>query len=249
MKQEQFHIGLGIFVTLALMIVVTSAIVIYKEYLHGKIESYVMFFQGSLNGLEAGSPVIYRGVKIGKVNRIELTANRSQTNVAIPVYVEFFVEKTFVQHNDPIKILIDNGIVASITSPNLLTGKATIQLKAPDKKIPPLKFTTYHGYLRFPTMIVTEDELTIDSTLKTARKMLADISAFIRSKEFNGMINSITGMANRVDTFAVNINGQLPESLGYFNNALKAFSKVADSARNLTDYLSRHPEALLRGKS
>ncbi len=97
MRQERLYIGIGVFVFFAFVLALVSSAFLYSRYLHGKTETYVMLFKGSLNGLNANSPISYRGVKIGEVNRIELTATKSGTNVSIPVYVEFFVEKSFVR--------------------------------------------------------------------------------------------------------------------------------------------------------
>lgn len=134
MRQERMYIGIGLFVLGAVLLSIISAMFVYSEYLHGKVETYVMLFKGSLNGLSATSPVTYRGVKIGEVKRIELTATESGLNVSIPVYVEFFVEKSFVQRDNPIQILINNGIVANVTSPDILSGNSGIELIQPKSK-------------------------------------------------------------------------------------------------------------------
>lgn len=60
-----------------------------------------MFFNGSLTGLDVTSPVTYRGVKIGEVNYIELTEDHSQQEIKIPVYVHFYIEKSFIGKKIP----------------------------------------------------------------------------------------------------------------------------------------------------
>lgn len=276
MKQEGFHIGLGIFIVFAFLIAIATGVTLYKQYLQGKIESYVMFFKGSLNGLEAGSPILYRGVQIGKVNRIELTANKSQTNVAIPVYVEFFLEKSFKQRQNPLKILIKNGIVAKISSPPLFGGKTTIRLvpARPNIEINK-KTTTWHGFARFPTQSSSEKRISLNSALRAAEKTFSDLSQFLQSRKMTEMLAAFTKMANGVQNFADKINSEnisdmlasiskmsravsisakdisseLPNVAANLNKSLNDFSEAAYSAKNLTDYLARHPESLLRGKT
>lgn len=248
MRQERFHITIGIFVFGAILLAMFGIMFLYSQYLYGKVESYVMLFNGSLNGLTVTSPVTYRGVKIGEVKRIELTANKSRSNVAIPVYVEFYVEKSFVQRDDPIKILIDNGIVATITSPNMLTGVANIELVTSEATTQKKRFLTFHGYNRFPTETSTDSAVTASDTLNAARKTLRDISNLIHSKEFNDTINAVKTMAISIDHLAISLDHQVPGFLVYFNDSMKEIAKAAYSTRNLTDYLSRHPESLLRGR-
>lgn len=249
MRQERIYIGIGFFVFGAFMLAIVSTFFFYNQYLQGKIETYVMLFKGSLSGLDVTSPITYRGVKIGAVKRIELTANKSKSNVAIPVYVEFFVEKSFVQKDNPIQILIDNGIVATITAPNILTGTASIELVPAEAKQPPLTLTrTFHGYSMFPTETTSEDDTTANDTLKTVRKTLRDISKLLTSKEVQETINAIRIMADSIHLLAHSVDKQMPSTLLFINESLKEISKAAYSTRNLTDYLARHPESLIRGK-
>ncbi|QRN03063.1 MCE family protein [Legionella sp. MW5194] len=249
-RQERIYIGIGVFIFGAIVLAALSLVFMYKEYMHGKVETYTMFFKGSLNGLNVTSPITYRGVKIGEVKRIELTANKSKSNVAIPVYVEFFVEKSFVQKDNPIQILIDNGIVATITAPNILTGTASIELVPSENKqrTTPL-IRTFHGYSMFPTETSNEDDMTANDTLRAARKTLRDISNLIRSKEFKDTIVAIKDMAASIDKLAIAISERMPGTFVYFNESMREVAKAAYSVRNLSDYLSRHPESLLRGKS
>ena len=248
MRHKRFYSLVGIFVSGSLALIFIGAVFFYNQYMTAKIETYVMFFKGSLSGLDATSPITYRGVKIGEVKRIELTANKSKSNVAIPVYVEFFIEKSFVQNDNPIQILIDNGIVANITAPNILTGTASIELVPAETKHTSALVRTFHGYSMFPTETSAEDDMTANDTLRTARKTLRDISTLIRSKEFKETIVAIKDMADSIDKLASTLSGEMPNVLLYVNDSLKEVAKAAYSTRNLTDYLSKHPESLIRGK-
>ena len=284
MRQEPLYFGIGIFVFVAFLLMAASSFFLYNQYIHGKIDTYVMFFKGSLNGLDTTSAITYRGVKIGEVKRIELTANKAKSDVAVPVYVQFFVEKTLDRKDNPIQILIDKGMVASITTPNFLTGKASVELIPTESKQIFLRGRTFHGYAQFPTGTAAEDVVTANETLKTARKTLKDVSALIQSKEFRETITSIKSMAdsinlmantvgktantigstigstantvgNTADALAYTANilantltQQMPGVLLYFNDSLRQISKAAYSTRNLTDYLSRHPESIIRGR-
>lgn len=256
MKRDNQFFGIGLFVTGAFLLAGTLAFVFLNEYFQRRVETYVMFFKGSLQGLEASSAITYRGVKIGQVRRIELTANEAKNNVSIPVYGEFFVEKSFGQKDNPIEILIDKGLVASITSPNILTGTSSIELitdqsTQPQKIAKTIRFNRYfHGYRIFPTEQDNDDEQdnAAKDTLLTARKTLRDISKFINSKEFKDTITAVGSMAKSVQILAQSLDDQAPQSLLYFNQTLQQITKTAFSTRSLADYLTRHPESLLRGK-
>ncbi|OGV49186.1 MAG: hypothetical protein A3F46_04465 [Legionellales bacterium RIFCSPHIGHO2_12_FULL_42_9] len=221
----------------------------FGRYLQGRVETYAMLFDGSLTGLDRTSPITYRGVKVGEVSRIELTATKTKSKIAIPVYVEFFIEKSFVQQDNPIEILIENGVVATISAPNIFTGTASIQLVPGHGKKRHLLSNTFHGYSTFPTESSTEqNETNLNNTLQTAQQAFEDISKFVKSKEFKDTLNTIKDTADSIDKLATTLDNQVPGVLLYFSDSLSEFKRAAYSARSLTDYLARHPEALLRGK-
>ncbi|WP_028373555.1 MlaD family protein [Legionella lansingensis] len=219
----------------------------YEEYKRAQVQTFVMFFKGSLRGLTAAAPVTYRGVKIGEVNLIEITENKAGTNVRIPVYVQFFVEKTFGFSQDPIRLLINNGYIGNISKPNLLTGVAEVELI---KSSSPRKFkqTYYHGYPIFPTQNIIEKSTSIDEALDAAKKTLQDISELVRSREVRDTIEAAHRMAESLDRLAYSLNQNVPSVVAYLDQSLKQISNAAYSTQNLMDYLSRYPESLLRGK-
>ena len=247
---EKLYQRIGVFVFGAILLALLGAFLFFGHYLQGKIETYVMLFDGSLTGLDITSPITYRGVKVGEVSRVELTATKTKSKIAIPVYVEFFIEKSFVQQDNPIKILIGNGIVASISAPNIFTGTASIQLVPGHSKKPVSLTKTFHGYAMFPTQSSTEEQETnLNDTLKTAKKAFLNISQFVTSKEFKATLNTIKDTADSIDKLATSLDNQVPGVLLYFSDSLSEFKRAAYSARGLADYLARHPEAILRGKN
>jgi paraquat-inducible protein B len=50
--------------------------------------TFVMYFSGSITGLTIGSPVEFRGVRVGQVTKIAAVFNPKDLAITIPVYVE-----------------------------------------------------------------------------------------------------------------------------------------------------------------
>ncbi|MDI9819234.1 MULTISPECIES: MlaD family protein [unclassified Legionella] len=247
MRQERLYTLVGIFVVGALCLLLIGAAFYYEEYKRAQVQTFVMFFRGSLKGLVPSSSVTYRGVKIGEIKRIEVTENKARTQVRIPVYVQFFVEKTFGFHQDPIHLLISRGYVANITKPNLLTGVAEIEL-IPSPSPRKFKQTYYHNYPIFPTTTAIEEYTSMEDALRAARKTFEDISRLVSSKDVQNTINSAKIMADSLEQLANRLNQNVPTVAAYLNQSLKQIANAAYSVQNLTDYLSRYPESLLRGK-
>lgn len=246
MVQERYYTVVGFFVMIALGIVILGSGYLYHLHLQSKSQTYVMFFNGTLTGLGATSTVAYRGVKIGEVKFIEVTEDASRTHVEIPVYVSFFVEDRFGFKERPIDLLIKKGVVASISQPGLLSGVAQIDLL--ESNTPrSVKQKYYRNYPIFPTKL-SENPTTIDETLKIIQKTVKDISNFIHSKEVRETIDSAKAMADSLEQLASKINNNTSPVVAYLTQTLTQISKTAYSMQNLSDYLSRHPESLLRGK-
>jgi len=80
---------IGIFVVVALVLVVGAVLLLGSGKFFKNNLKAVMYFQGSVKGLSVGSPVTFRGVKVGSVTDIRMILNPKDLSITIPVYVEF----------------------------------------------------------------------------------------------------------------------------------------------------------------
>jgi len=247
MKSERYYTVLGIFVMGGFLLGFSFLYYFYIQAQARNTETFVMFFDGSLRGLETGSPVTYRGVKIGRISRIEMTEDTRNNEVLIPVYVQFYVEKDYLKRQSPLEGLIKRGWSADISKPNLITGVADIEIIQAPGSIK-IKQTYYHGYRLFPTVKISHKEQSLDETLAAAEKLFNSIKEFVESDEVNNTINAIKQMSRSFNNLATSIDQQVPTVTAYFNQTLKEISQAAYATTNLTDYLSQYPETLLRGK-
>ena len=88
---------IGAFVLGAIVLVVAGVMVFGSGKFLSKKNTYVMFFEGSVKGLNVGSPVVYRGVKIGEVTNIKLIMDPQKLTALIAVYVEVDPESWTVE--------------------------------------------------------------------------------------------------------------------------------------------------------
>lgn len=104
------------------------------------VETFVMYFKGSLRGLSAGAPVDLRGINIGEVKSLSVEYDRSVGVLRFPVEVDIFPlrirgrgqpdakasgadQATDVASRALIDSLVAHGMRAEIKSGNLLTGQ------------------------------------------------------------------------------------------------------------------------------
>jgi paraquat-inducible protein B len=99
---------------------------------------------------------------------------------------------------------------------------------------------------------VTKALVSLDQTLKTADKAVNRIDAEVTPglkatmEELRRTIVSVDGVLKSTDATLVGKDAPAQQEL---RDALQEITRAARSLRILTDFLERHPEALLRGKS
>jgi len=126
---------IGIFVAGAIGLIVAGILIISggKLLLIDKT-NYVLYFKGSVKGLNIGSPVSFRGVNIGTVTDIQLVVDEEAVDVRIPVIIEIDNTKFIRSQNAKLKRkasideLIDAGLRAQLQLQSLLTGQLLIQI-------------------------------------------------------------------------------------------------------------------------
>ncbi len=79
---------IGAFVVGAVALAVLVVVVVGSGRLFRDTEKFVLYFKGSVNGLEKGAPVKYRGVPIGTVSQILLALPEKAGDPRIPVVIE-----------------------------------------------------------------------------------------------------------------------------------------------------------------
>jgi paraquat-inducible protein B len=128
---------IGAFVAGAVVLIVAGILIISggKLLLTDKTR-YVLYFQGSVNGLNIGSPVSFRGVNIGTVTDIQLVVGDRDVDIQIPVIIEIdntkFISsqtgKARMGDDDSIDDLVRAGLRAQLQLQSLLTGQLFIQI-------------------------------------------------------------------------------------------------------------------------
>lgn len=271
--------GLFVIIGMAAFIGIVFNYVINK-FTPNQDDLVVMYFEESIRGLSVGSPVVFKGVEVGKVENISLQANLKEGTFRTPVLILFNIEDSIdavdsseLEERQIFDNLIAKGLRARLISANYLTGQLMIELVM-DEKSP----AVLHGngkYWEIPTIYSPFAQLSkdlenvplsgilsklgdilddIDENLPIIMKSIGSVSASVDEnmpsimdniKEVAKNIGSITA---KVDEVMDKKNGETTRTINNINNTLEEIAKAGRSLKNLTDYLERHPEAIIQGK-
>lgn len=82
------HWKLGLFVVTGVALGLASVVILGVRGMHKETVSYLSYFDESVQGLEVGSPVKFRGVTIGTVSKIHVAPDRRHVGVTSDLGVE-----------------------------------------------------------------------------------------------------------------------------------------------------------------
>lgn len=155
---------IGAFVIGSVILAVIAVTVLGSGKFFSQSFINVMYFQGSVKGLNVGSPVMFRGVRIGSVKKIELRYNAKDLSFIIPVYVEIDPDKMVYVGHKPgtqhTRELIDKGLRAQLEMQSLVTGQLAINLDLYGRDKPAVLLGLDDRYDEIPTIPSSLEQLT-----------------------------------------------------------------------------------------
>src|SRR5262245_25147733 len=159
---------IGAFVVGAIVLVIAGVLLFGGGKFFQEKVPYVLFFDSSVEGLNVGAPVIFRGVQIGQVKEISAIADPQTFDVQIRVLIELVrgvikvgMEDQSFHFRDPrqgVEKLIQNGARASLRMQSFVTGLLYVAIDFhPDTPIRLLGLDPKH--IELPTIPSDMDQL------------------------------------------------------------------------------------------
>ncbi len=233
-----------------------------------------VFFDSSIRGLSEGAPVEFRGVKIGEVVNFSLIGNAKTAEFSIPVLVKIEPERFMILPEDEnkshevntfvLKELIADGFRAQLKNGNLLTGELYIDMNM-YKDAKSASLVKKDGLYVLPSIPGT-----IESLKANVQDVLANLASIpmkeigdelkmtlrdVRTDTIPALNNTIRdtdrmmkGAGTSLDALQKNYLNSNAEVNKKIIRLLEEMTQTSRSIKNLTNYLERHPESLIKGK-
>jgi paraquat-inducible protein B len=236
----------------------------------------VFYFNQSLRGLSPGAPVDFRGIVLGEVRSVGVEFDPVKKDFRMPVTVDMYpgrlgrrFQETVTDEKDrnagPLVLerMVSHGLRGQLRTGNLLTGQLYIALDFfPNAAQVKLDMNAYP--VEVPTVPNALDEL---------QAQIASIARKLDKVPFDQIGNNLRDSLKSADNLFKKVDSQLvPElqsTLGEarqtfgaaqqvlqqdspvqsdLRSALQQLTQTLQSLNELSDYLQRHPEALIRAK-
>ncbi len=214
---------IGSFVVGAVVLAVAAVLMLGGGRFIRQTQKFVLFFQGSVKGLNEGASVLFRGVKVGSVKSISLEADARNMVIYIPVIIEIEMDRIHVIHGlrgaDPAKnlpVLFEKGLRAQLIMSSLLTGQLVIELEFHPNA--PMKMVGLDKkYPEIPT---------IPSTFDVLFDKLKDL-------DFAGLVAKLTSAIDALEK--VLVSPEIPQILKGLRTAIEDAKKVVGKLDNRVD--------------
>ena len=218
---------------------------------------YVVSFAQSIKGLEPGAPVEYRGIQVGRVERVLLQEFLEQTSfnddqgMGEPIPILIYVEPGRMKFPDressiatmrrSIQVGVSNGMRATLGSGNLLTGAkyVSIDYYADAEKASMGEFLEYTTIPAIDTGLA-QLEQKINSILDTVNALpLKDTVAGTNAAiaKLNQSLASVNVLLESQSTKG--LPDQLNQTLQELNNALSGLSPDSETYHSINSSLLR----------
>jgi paraquat-inducible protein B len=230
---------------------------------------YVVRFPQSVRGLRPGAPVEYRGIRMGRVERVLLTEMSGQglTGKGEPIPVLIRLEPGRLELPDSeegtatlasvIETAVRSGLRATLSTGSLITGSLYVYFDMyPDE--PPAEMGSFAGHPTIPTiagglegiqvrisaLLDKLNALPLEELLDGVDQLLADVDAIVASEDMQSLPASLEAtLAELRDVLdSVSTDSAMQERL---MRTITELDRTLQSLGNLLDTLEEQPNALI----
>jgi len=261
MSKQANKTVIGLFVVGAIALAVIAVALLGSGKFFKQSYEYVIFFEGSVKGLGIGSPVNFRGVKIGEVTDISLHFDQQRLNFLIAVIISIYPDKIrgisadLIELKKPrvyqrfFKALIEEGLKAQLQTQNLLTGRLFVHLDYfPDK---PANFHSSPGLgidkdiYEIPSIPnplskiqKTVENIPIEQIVSDIRTSLAGINALVNDPELSKTVHYLKQMMREIRDLARHADEKIDPLTTAAEDAIRNIQHLASKLDSQVDPLA-----------
>lgn len=267
MSKEVNKVAIGGFVVGGIGLLILAILLFGSGKFFQKTSMHVLFFEGSVKGLNVGSPVKFRGVDIGMVKKIQLSINPDDLEFFVPVYVEIFENRITIlggkqigefDDNEAVDTLVtEMGLRAQLQMQSLLTGQLFINYDfypdSPIRKVGlggkvyevPTIPTTLQMLTETLELIVADfRDINLQDIVKNVSEAALGINKLMNSddlqesaRNLNIALQDMQNLIKQTNELVGNVNGRV-------DSVADGFEAAMDTTRKLVDRVDSRIEPL-----
>lgn len=241
--------ALGLFLVIGLAFAVGGVILFSSGTLFHPLETFILYFDSSLDGLNPGAPVKFRGVTVGKVDNVLIRHNQASNDFAMPVIIA--IDKKLAQSRSDIhlqinpahmNLLVSHGLRGHLDSESLVTGVLFVELDFVHEPPAPVYHQLGSEYGEIPTvpsqtqqLLASLQRLDLPGLSAKLKALLARVDTKVSELDVTKINNDLTNLlqsANQVVT--------TPD----LTNAIRSAKAALDRAQALVQHVDARVDPL-----
>lgn len=247
---------IGVFVVGAALVAALGIATFYGGGFSQGQTRALMVFRGTVTGLDVGTPVQFRGIKIGEVRNIRTLYDPRSRQVQFAVLAEFTGtievqgeagQRAFGAEGGAwIKDMIDRGLRARLQTLSFVTGQQMIMLDfLPDE--PPTFTQLEEATIEIPTARSANEEIAetlrevpVREVIADAQRVMAGIDRLLndrpgRPAELPALLAQLTKLAADLDRTAPRLADELAATTREARGAIAGLSAAASTVGRQAD--------------
>lgn len=257
MSQRANPFAVGLFFSVATLLLVAALFFFGAGNIFRKSETFVVFFEGSITGLKVGAPVTFQGVQIGQVKDIRLSISAGSDDIVIPVLISIDRSKftEFTDNKDGIRDrMIARGLRTQLKLQSVLTSLLLIELDFFPGS--PLRLRgldpQYTELPSVPTplqeLMKNVDQLNLNELIHSTRQTIVGIEKLVNHPDTQGSVTELRKLLQNTNEAVLHFDQEAVPALRELQKTLTQVSGVtADIQKQypgLADELEKSLKAL-----
>ncbi|MCY1410851.1 MlaD protein [compost metagenome] len=229
MSEPRKPFWIGAFLLSGIVLLAGGLLLLGRDNWFSQPSDYVVYFTGTLDGLDVGADVTYRGVKVGTVREIRLSYDRELKDVVIPVVLRINPDagSKGQRFDRVVERLVEHGLRAQLQTQSLLTGKAIVALDL---------FPDQNGYVREPHDLELPTIPSVPSRIDQVANLLRELTGSLREMPLREMVVSANNTLQALERLSTS-----PELQG----GLLSLGQTLRNVESLTQQLQRQIPPIL----
>ena len=259
MAKQANRMMIGGFVVIAVLLMAASLVVFGSGKFFKKTDNYVLYFDGSIKGLNEGAPVLFQGVQIGSVESISLRVGPDELKAQIPVIIEIEPDRfkvagieghkiitTSTERRENAQKLIDMGLRGVLTLQSFITGQLMIELDFHPNTPVNLKNIS-EDYPEIPTIPSTTERLAqslqkldLEGMEKNLKNALAGVDRFVNNPDLAAGVRALKDTFEELRQVVKKVDGKIDPLTDHLDGTIRDARKLVNNVDLQVDPLVKN---------
>lgn len=258
MSKQASKTLIGGFVVGAVALVIAGVLMFGSGRFLKETAKFVLFFEGSMKGLDVGASVLFKGVKVGSVTGIKVCINPDDLSIRTPVFIE--IEPDLVSQIGgvtPLAIalegvdlqkivdtLVQRGLRAKLQLQSLVTGKLLVAFDF-HPGTPVYLVGLEKKYPELPTIPSTLEELSkrvgeipIEEIFQKLLSAVEGIEGIVNSPAVIGTVRSLNQAVKDAGKLMRHVDAEVGPLTSSIEDVASRIEDAARDARKLVRHIN-----------